>query len=74
MSDDAVTMAPELYTGEVLFADMMEGQVRLVARDPPSVNVGPFHVKRVTDYTRGATVGRDNIPVVLYEARVKMID
>lgn len=74
MSDGAVTMAPEPYTGEVLFADMTEGQVRLVAGDPPSVNVGPFHVTRVTDYTRGATVGRDNIPIVLYEARVKMID
>jgi hypothetical protein len=31
-------------------------------------------VTQVTDYTCGATVGRDSIPVVLYEARVKMID
>jgi hypothetical protein len=59
-----------------LFSDMTEGQVqRLLHETPPGhVNVGPFNVCNVSDYVRGVTVGRDNIPVVLYEARVKMIE
>lgn len=69
-----MSMAPEPYYTGNDDDDVTEGQVRLLTGDPPAVNVGPFHVTRVTDYTRGATVGRNNIPVVLYEARVKMID
>ena len=33
------------------------------------VNVGPFHCAHVPDNVRGGTVGRDNIPVILYESR-----
>jgi hypothetical protein len=48
--------------------------VRLKDMPPGHVNVGPFHVCNLPDYVRGATVGRDNIPVVLYEARFKMVE
>jgi len=41
---------------------------------PEHVNVGPFHCCQIPDSVRGGTVGRDNIPVILYEARVKVID
>jgi hypothetical protein len=41
---------------------------------PEHVNVGPFHCCQIPDSVRGGTVGRDNIPVILYEARVKIID
>jgi thiol-disulfide isomerase/thioredoxin len=53
---------------------MTGGRIHCLTEDPPFVDIGPFHVTRVTEYTRGATVGWDNVPVVLYEARVKIID
>jgi hypothetical protein len=35
------------------------------------VNVGPFHCSNLPDDVRGGTVGRDNIPVIMYESRIK---
>lgn len=53
---------------------MAEGSVRHRFEDPPKINVGPFEVHHVTDYTRGNTVGKQKIPVILYDSRYKIID
>ena len=37
---------------------------------PDHVKVGPFAVGQVSDYTLANVVGRDRVPVVLYEARM----
>jgi hypothetical protein len=39
----------------------------------PNVNIGPFHAKDVPDNVRGGTVGRREIPVILYESRIKQV-
>lgn len=52
-----------------------DGALRYLFADPPDhVNVGPFTVPHVSEYVRGNTVARDNIPVILYDSRYKMID
>lgn len=40
------------------------------AKPPEHVKVGPFHVSHVNDYVLANTVARDNIPVILYDARI----
>lgn len=54
--------------------DWKEGQTKRVLDTLPNVKVGPFFAAYVPDDVRGGTVGCDNIPVILYDARIKKVD
>lgn len=54
--------------------ELREGAVHHRFVDPPKINVGPFLVNQVSDFTLGNVVGRDKIPVILYDSRYKVID
>jgi hypothetical protein len=56
------------------YPNLEEGKVIGLGGRPDNVNVGPFHCAHVPDSVRGGTVGKDNIPVILYESRIKKID
>jgi hypothetical protein len=63
----------ETGNGPVVAA-MKEGETKRCRGILPGVNVGPFLSDEVPDNVRGGTVGRDNIPVILYEARIKKVN
>lgn len=65
MSDDSGILDEPPKDGTVIRTNHM----------PPShINVGPFHVTNVPDVVRANIVSRQEIPVVLYEARKRVID
>jgi len=60
---------------DTLFADMREGEV-FRRNDMPvvKVDVGPFHCVNLPDAVRGNTVGRMEIPVILYDSRDRIVN